>query len=182
MNRLRFAFLGLGLLSSAACIDNPNALGSFAAGGDNPIVVGGASHGGAGGSATGGFGNGPGSWTGGKSGVGGGASALVTCRANGQELVLSKVCESREDCVLISGSGSITLPGPPAPSCTTVLIGIAREEEARFAAFSEPANCPPPVGCAPGQAKVQTEDGLVVPLNVATAVRCEVDLCRSYVP
>jgi hypothetical protein len=182
MSRLRLACIGVGWLAFPGCVDNPNAIGSISAGGnDTPIVVGGAGGNAAAGNSdsTGGIGAGPGS----SGGAGAGVTAAVTCRANGQQVLLSKACRSADDCVLISGSGSITVPGTVTTSCTTLTIGISRAEEARFVAFSAASNCPPPVGgCGAGDLKVQTEDGRVVPATAAISAECDVDTCKSYAP
>jgi hypothetical protein len=180
MARPFLMWIGAAGLGSAACIDNPNAVGSLGAGGrDNPVVVGGGGNASAGNSATGG-GGAPGMGTGGTSG--GDATTTITCRLNSRVLVLSKACQLAEDCVLIRGTGSIDVAElPVTTSCTIVSVGISRAEEARFATFSDRENCPPPVGCGPSDAKVQTENG-VVPISAVIAVECDDGICRSYSP
>lgn len=169
-----------GLLASAGCIDNANMVGSLKGmGGDHPILVGGASGaGGGGGGPLGGTGSGPGMGLGGA--TGGGASTTATCRANGQQLVLAKACETADDCALIQDSGAISLPGVAMGSCSRLVVGINAADEAGFNAFS--ASCPPPVGCGLGQAQLQTEDGQLVPIDTVLSVECAATTCRSYVP
>ena len=126
MSLLRLGLIGVAWLGFLGCIDNPNAVGSISSGGsDNPIVVGGGGGNTAAGNgnSTGGTGSGPGS-----SG-GAGATAAVTCRANGQKILLSKAGQSADDCVLISDSGSVTVPGTVTTTCTSLTIGISRAEE-----------------------------------------------------
>jgi hypothetical protein len=174
-------FSGVAWPALVGCFDNPNAVGSInGSGGDAPIVVGGG--GGAAGNAnsTGGTGSGPGTGSG---GTGGGATQVVSCRANGQQVVLSKACQSADDCVLISGSSSIIVPGTVTTSCTTLVVSIGRAEQARFDAFSASSNCPPPVGgCSLNDLEVQTEDGRVVPASATVSAQCDVDTCKSYSP
>jgi hypothetical protein len=175
------------LLALSSCIDNDNVLGSLqGSGGETPIHLGGANNnGGTGGAVSGGSGNAPGKGAeGGSSSSGGlnGATATATCRANSQQITLAKACIAAGDCVLIQNSASVSFPSADAGACNTLVIGINRSDEARFAAFSDRTNCPPPVGCGVGPPMQQTEDGKVVPLSATVSVDCIENTCRSYAP
>jgi hypothetical protein len=169
------------LLALSSCIDNDNVLGSLpGTGGETPIHLGGASNdGGTGGAASAGGGNAAGN---GAQGGSDGVTATATCRLNGKQITLAKACEAATECVLISSSASVSFPSVDAGSCNTLVIGINRVDESRFAAFSSSANCPPPVGCGVGPPMQQTEDGNVVPLSAPVTVDCIENTCRSYVP